>query len=86
MRGKQVWRRDEVRLIACSEDICEHASKDNVEAVDNASWLWAIIFIMLTGFTYHEGPLFCLLSQTGRIVTLEKSGNSGEVREHKRRC
>lgn len=65
MRGKEVWRRDEVRLSVCSEDICEDASKDNIEIVDNASWLWAIMFIILTGFTYHEGPLlFCLLSQT----------------------
>lgn len=57
-RGKAVWGRGEVRLIVCSEDTCEGESRDSTEVVDNASWLWAIVFIVLTGFTYHEG-LYC---------------------------
>lgn len=65
MRGKEVWRRDEVRLTVCSEDICEDESKDSVEIVDNFNWLWAIMFIIPTALTYHEGSLlFHLLSQT----------------------
>lgn len=65
MRGKEVWRRDEVRLTVCSEDICEDESKESVEIVDNFNWLWAIMFIIPTAFTYHEGSLlFHLLSQT----------------------
>lgn len=47
MKGKEMWRRDEVRLVICSEDICEDENKDSIEIVDNASWLWTMMLIGL---------------------------------------
>lgn len=49
MKGKEMWRRDEVRLVICSEDICEDENKDSIEIVDNASWLWTMMLMMLIG-------------------------------------